>query len=587
MRVQARRPLDRPALPRAGRAGAGPEPRPARAGRPRRRPGRDPVGEPARVGHRRLRLPRRALHRRPDLSHASRPTGRVHPARLRRRRRCFVSTAAQLEKIARDPRAAARAAPRRSRSTRRGAAPGVLGLDEVLRLRPRGAGAPSRTGGPTRSARGPDDLATLIYTSGTTGDPKGVMLTHGNIASNVTTCVRAVRLPRGRRVPLVPAAVPHLRADVRALLDVPRRRDDQLRGEHRHRGRPTCGAAGPRSWPRCRGCTRRSTPGCSSSVRAELARPRSGIFFWARQVGETWVERTLAGDAGPAGARPAASRWPTGWCSPSCAARTGGRIRFFVSGGAPLSRRDRQVLLRRRHADPRGLRPDRDVARSSRSTPSGTSKLGTVGRPIPGVEVRIAPDGEILTRGPNVMKGYYNKPEATAEAIDPDGWFHTGDIGLLDADGLPPDHRPEEGPHRHRGRQEHRAAADREPGQDQQVRLQRRDARRPPPVPDHARRAQRRRRSRRGPRGTGLPAERLRAAGRACRRCRPSSSARCGRRSATWRSSRCPRSPAAAARFQRRGGELTPTLKVKRRVVEERHRAAIEALYAERAAESR
>ena len=100
-------------------------------------------------------------------------------------------------------------------------APGVLGFEELLACG-RSALARHPDWRSHALAASADDLATLIYTSGTTGDPKGVMLTHGNIASNVTTCVTLFDFRRERRVPLVPAAVAHLRADVRALLDVPR-----------------------------------------------------------------------------------------------------------------------------------------------------------------------------------------------------------------------------------------------------------------------------------------------------------------------------------------------------------------------------
>ncbi len=311
------------------------------------------------------------------------------------------------------------------------AGPGVLSFDAVLA---RGREARDRHPGWRALAleAAPDELATLIYTSGTTGDPKGVMLSHGNIASNVTTCVDLFSFT----------------AEDECLSFLPLSHIFERMFGHYcmfHAGVVISYAesvdAVPANMAEIRPHLMASVPRLYEKIHARVldnvrtSSPlRKRIFAWGRRVGERWAELAIEKRPVPAALR-AQKVLADRLVFAKLRKRTGGRIRFFISGGAPLS----PDIARFFYAAGLPILEGYGLTETSPVMAVNTfqhHRLGTVGKAIPGVEIRIAPDGEIVTRGPNVMCGYFNKPEATAEAIDEEGWFHTGDIGMLDADGF-------------------------------------------------------------------------------------------------------------------------------------------------------
>jgi long-chain acyl-CoA synthetase len=272
---------------------------------------------------------------------------------------------------------------------------------------------------------GPDDLATIIYTSGTTGVPKGVMLTHGNMSANINFFTCPFGFQEGMySVSFLPLSHVTARSVDLGLL---------------HRGvtlahLPVIDQL-PRALLEVRPHILLSVPRVYEKVhtQVELKADRFSkklIYNWAMRVGRTHREEILQGKT------PSSLVWKLANRLVFAKIREGigGRVSIFISGGAPLGR-----PLAEWYADV-GIRIHEGYGLTETSPVIAVNtpvdhRVGSVGKPLSNIEVRIAEDGEILVRGPSVFRGYWNKPEETRTAFV-DGWFKTGDIGRIDEDGF-------------------------------------------------------------------------------------------------------------------------------------------------------
>jgi len=274
----------------------------------------------------------------------------------------------------------------------------------------------------------PEDLATIIYTSGTTGEPKGVMLTHNNFMSNITSIAKGL--------PIVSTDVALSVLPLSHIFE----RDgfyvfcycgvsvyyaasfDQV-GENLREVAPTVMTAVPRLFEKVyhriikKGMAQK---GFKKSV--FLRSLAVGQRYGERRDKRKWISPRLRIQQGLA-SKLVFSKWREG---------VGGRLRYFVSGGAPLSPALSYSYLAAGIPILQGYGAT-ETCIVSANRPDN-NHVGSVGIPFEGIEIRIAEDGEILVRGPNVMRGYYGQPEATA-AVLKDGWFYTGDVGYMEKDG--------------------------------------------------------------------------------------------------------------------------------------------------------
>ncbi|HXV12725.1 MAG TPA: long-chain fatty acid--CoA ligase [Candidatus Krumholzibacteria bacterium] len=274
------------------------------------------------------------------------------------------------------------------------------------------------------------DWASIIYTSGTTGEPKGAILSHGNFMSNVRQSLEVFDIgPSDVCLSFLPLSHVFERMAgyytmMTAGVSIAYAESIETVPENLREVSPTIVCSVPRVYEKMYARVLDSV--------AKSPPLRRALFWWAIGVGKAHLAASLAGGAGPF--LSAQRRLARSLVFKKLEARVGGKLRFFVSGGAPLAREIAEFF------NGAGVRIMEGYGLTETSPVVALNtfenfRIGTVGKPVPGVEVRIADDGEVLVRGDNVMQGYFKKPEATAEAMA-GGWFHTGDIGHLDPDGF-------------------------------------------------------------------------------------------------------------------------------------------------------
>ena len=270
----------------------------------------------------------------------------------------------------------------------------------------------------------PDDLLTLIYTSGTTGFPKGVMLTHNNLVSNVKACVEYFVIdPHEKVLSFLPLCHIYERAVIYIYIRLGSRvyyaESMDTIAENIREVKPAMFTTVPRLLEKV-----------YDKIVAkgyELTGINKALFFWALNLGLRFDPTTKMGFLYDIQLKLARKLIFSKWQE-----ALGGNIKLICSGSAALQQRLSRVFWAAGIpiSEGYGLTETSPVISTSRIDPIDF-RVGCVGTVISNVTVKIAEDGEILCKGPNVMKGYYNRPEATAEVIDSEGWFHTGDIGTF------------------------------------------------------------------------------------------------------------------------------------------------------------